>query len=87
MKSTLVAAALLVLAVPATAATARPADRALIERFERAHGFCVYSIHANHPTCDEVAGRLAERLTAKGYCIYGHGVVGKRGGTHCYTIK
>ena len=82
MRSTTIAAVLLVLATPAFAV-----DRAAILKFEDLNGQCVYG-KGEAKTC-AAAEKLGKKLKAGGYCIYGHGVVGRasRDGKHCYTIS
>jgi len=40
---------------------------------------------ANKACIDEM--KFEDDLKAHGYCVYGHGVIGRARGSHCYEIK
>jgi hypothetical protein len=41
----------------------------------------------SNKACDDV-DKLTKSLEARGFCVYGHGVIGIKGkGYHCYRIK
>jgi len=77
------------LTLTCSAVHAAPSD---ITRWENLNWMCVYSIKLSdeqrEQTC-AAADKLAEKLEARGYCIYGHGVVGvsSKDKKHCYERK
>ena len=94
------ASLLLALASPAFAAKAKPQDFPDIRKWEDLHGTCYYGDPAQHDMTKicRAEEALGKKLVARGYCLYGHGVVGKTGGrvkseygkgeyrTRCYVI-
>jgi hypothetical protein len=84
-----VVVASLLLAAPALASPRNPtpAQWRYIQTLEDAHEACVYSIKPEKIKAGcATADRLKKSLKARGFCFYGHGVVGRRGGSHCYTL-
>lgn len=84
-----IAAILLILTVPAFAASKK--DMKDIRDWEGLNGQCVYGKPLDHPVTIKAcaaADKLKKKLTARGYCTYGHGVVGRssKDGKHCYRI-
>jgi hypothetical protein len=80
MKLPTIAAILLVLAAPAFAASKK--DMKDIQAWEHMHGICAYGLPAKHPDWDKIcaaADVLGKKLVARGYCIVGHGAVGRAG--------
>jgi hypothetical protein len=114
MKTTIVITTLLALASPAFAAKAKPQDFPAIRKWAALNEQCYYSIFPDNDLDVEIskedyvktargkvclaAEALGKQLIARGYCLYGHGVVGKTGGrvksaywegqyrTRCYEI-
>jgi hypothetical protein len=64
-------------------------------------GITERSLEARNTACRVAAGtetenvkicnavdQMIKELDGKGYCVYGHGAIGRKGrGNHCYTIK
>ena len=93
MKS-LITAILLALTTSALASPRHPtpAQWRDIRAFESLYGRCGGADDpANQPehltkAC-VAASKLQKTLTAQGFCVYGHGEVGRAGGTHCYLLR
>lgn len=55
-------------------------------RWEQLNEICVYG--SGQPQICASADKLRQRLLARGYCTYGHGVVGRAGkGGRCFAIR
>jgi hypothetical protein len=90
----LIAATLLLASTSAFAATAKPQDFPDIRKWEKLHWLCVYSVFPDEKDDDArektrstmcaTADKLEKKLTARGYCTYGHGVVGRTGKKYFY---
>jgi hypothetical protein len=90
----LIAATLLLASTSAFAATAKPQDFPDIRKWEKLHWLCVYSVFPDEKADDarektrskmcDAADKSEKKLTARGYCTYGHGVVGRTGKKYFY---
>ena len=84
MKKLLLATALLTIATAAHASLRDDQDR--LDALEEA---CRAPGGPNAETdkaCADV-DKLTKELDARGYCVYGHGVIGRKGKGHCYAMK
>ena len=66
------------------AAKANPRDFSDIRKWKDLNEECTYG-KPTQEGCD-AAEALGKKLVARGYCLYGHGDVGKASGEHCYLI-
>ena len=94
----IIAATLLALTTPASAAKAKPQDFPDIRKWEALNWQCYYSVSSDDDVDVEITkedydktvrGKVclaaeALELIARGYCLYGHGVVGKAGSKYFY---
>ena len=96
MKSPIIATILLVLAAPALASPRHPtpAQWKNIDALEAAHEACNYRLdHEVRKKACATEARLMPKMAAQGFCLVGHGTVGRAGGriseyrNHCYTIS
>ena len=86
----LIAAALL-LSTGSSLASPRhptPAQWRDIRALESAHEDCAYSVKPEKVKqgC-ATSAKLKKKVTAQGFCFYGHGVVGRSGGSRCYALS
>jgi hypothetical protein len=81
MKTLITISLLLALVVPAHAAKAKPRDWSLISDWQAAFWLCRRV--PDDKACAE-ADKLEKKLTARGYCTYARGAVGRAGQRYFY---
>ena len=87
MKTTLLAGITALLAASTSAYATVLDDQRRLDKLENTCRGAGGPTSETDKACDAV-DKLAKDLQARGYCVYGHGVIGIKGkGDHCYTIK